>query len=90
MLGRLVLIFLQVAIGWAGAPFVRQHIPVSGTFDLFIYRLYRRHSGGFDHQGCRFAVTGSADDRVGRSVDCGGIRDIRLAAHSATSRRHDI
>jgi hypothetical protein len=37
MLGRLVLIFLQVAIGWAGAPFVRQHIPVSGTFDLFIY-----------------------------------------------------
>lgn len=37
MLGRLVLIFLQVAIGWTGAPFIRQHIPVSGAFDLFVY-----------------------------------------------------
>ncbi|MEQ1669735.1 MAG: hypothetical protein ABL893_02645 [Hyphomicrobium sp.] len=37
MLGRLVLIFLQVAAGWAGAPFLRQYIPVSGAFDLFVY-----------------------------------------------------
>lgn len=37
MLGRLVLIFLQVAAGWALAPFLRQYIPVSGAFDLFVY-----------------------------------------------------
>lgn len=37
MLGRLLLIFLQAAIGWAGAPFIRSHIPVAGAFDLFVY-----------------------------------------------------
>jgi hypothetical protein len=37
MLGRLVLIFLQVAAGWALAPFLRQYVPVSGAFDLFVY-----------------------------------------------------
>ena len=37
MLGRLVLIFLQVAIGWTVGPLVRQYIPVSGAFDLFVY-----------------------------------------------------
>ncbi|MEQ1653407.1 MAG: hypothetical protein ABL897_13025 [Hyphomicrobium sp.] len=37
MLGRLVLIFLQVVAGWGLAPFLRQYIPVSGAFDLFVY-----------------------------------------------------
>lgn len=37
MLGRLVLIFLQAAIGWTAGPLVRQYVPVSGAFDLFVY-----------------------------------------------------
>lgn len=37
MLGRLVLLFLQIVAGWFGAPILRSYIPVSGVFDLFIY-----------------------------------------------------
>ncbi len=37
MLGRLILIMLQVVAAWAGAPFLRQYIPASGALDLFIY-----------------------------------------------------
>ena len=37
MLGRLVLICLQIVAAWAFGPFVRQYIPVSGTYDLFVY-----------------------------------------------------
>lgn len=37
MLGRLVLIVLQVIAAWGAGPFVRQYIPVSGALDLFIW-----------------------------------------------------
>ena len=41
MLGRLILILLQVAAAWGAGPFIfnfiREFIPVSGKFDLFIY-----------------------------------------------------
>ena len=37
MLGRLVLICLQIAAAWAAGPIVRQYIPVGGAFDLFVY-----------------------------------------------------
>jgi hypothetical protein len=37
MLGRLILIALQVVVAWGGGPFLRQYIPVSGAFDLFVW-----------------------------------------------------
>ena len=37
MLGRLVLVCLQIAAAWAVGPIIRQYIPVSGAFDLFVY-----------------------------------------------------
>jgi hypothetical protein len=37
MLGRLVLIVLQIAAAWVAGPLLRQYIPVSGAFDLFVY-----------------------------------------------------
>ena len=37
MLGRPVLLFLQIVAGWFGGPIVRSYIPVSGVFDLFVY-----------------------------------------------------
>lgn len=37
MLGRLLLIFVQVVVAWGAGPFVRQYIPVSGALDLFVY-----------------------------------------------------
>jgi hypothetical protein len=37
MLGKLILILLQIAAAWGAGPFVRQYIPVPGAFDLFVY-----------------------------------------------------
>lgn len=37
MLGKLILIVLQIAVAWGAGPFVRQYIPVSGDLDLFIW-----------------------------------------------------
>lgn len=37
MLGRLVLLLLQVIAAWAIGPIVRSYIPVSGDADLFVY-----------------------------------------------------
>ena len=37
MLGRLILIVLQIVVAWGAGPFVRQYIPVSGELDLFVW-----------------------------------------------------
>ena len=37
MLGKLVLVALQIVVGWGAGSIVRQYIPVSGAFDLFVY-----------------------------------------------------
>lgn len=39
MLGRLILILLQIAIAWYGAPIIASHIPVPGDFNLFLYAV---------------------------------------------------
>jgi hypothetical protein len=39
MLGRLILLLLQIAIAWFVGPIVRGYIPVPGTFDLFVYAV---------------------------------------------------
>ena len=36
MLGRLVLILLQLAIGWFGAPQVLRYVPVGGDAQVFV------------------------------------------------------
>ena len=36
MLGRLVLILLQVSLAWYGAPQIMKHIPVNGDPRLFV------------------------------------------------------
>lgn len=37
MLGRLVLLLLQVVAAWGIGPIVRGYVPVGGNLDLFIY-----------------------------------------------------
>ena len=37
MLGKLVLVALQIVVGWGAGSIVRQYVPVSGAFDLFVY-----------------------------------------------------
>lgn len=37
MLGKLILIVLQVIVAWGAGPVVRNYIPSPGDFDLFIY-----------------------------------------------------
>lgn len=39
MLGRLVLLLLQIVGGWFGTNAVMQHIPNAGQFDLFIFAV---------------------------------------------------
>jgi len=39
MLGRLVLILLQLAIGWFGTPRVQHYIPVTGDPQVFVYAV---------------------------------------------------
>ena len=39
MLGRLVLLLLQIAGGYVLAPIVMSYIPVPGTLSLFLYAL---------------------------------------------------
>lgn len=39
MLGRLVLILLQLAIGWFGAPQVLRYVPVGGDAQVFVYAV---------------------------------------------------
>ena len=39
MLGRLVLILLQLAIGWFGAPQVLRYVPVGGDAQMFVYAV---------------------------------------------------
>lgn len=36
MFGRLVLILLQLAIGWFAAPHIKQYIPSLGQLDIFV------------------------------------------------------
>lgn len=39
MLGRLVLVLLQLAIGWFGAPEVLRYVPVGGDAQVFVYAV---------------------------------------------------
>lgn len=39
MLGRLVLVLLQLAIGWFGAPQVLRYVPVGGDAQVFVYAI---------------------------------------------------
>ncbi|MCL4767657.1 MAG: hypothetical protein KJZ80_15635 [Hyphomicrobiaceae bacterium] len=39
MLGRLVLILLQLAVGWFGAPQVLRYVPVGGDAQIFVYAV---------------------------------------------------
>lgn len=37
MLGKLILVILQIIVAWGAGPIVRGYIPVPGNFDLFAY-----------------------------------------------------
>ena len=39
MLGRLILLLLQIAIGWFGTNALMGHIPVGGPFELFVFAI---------------------------------------------------
>ena len=39
MLGRLVLLVIQLAAGWGLAPFVVRYVPGFGKLDIFVYAL---------------------------------------------------
>ena len=39
MLGRLVLVLLQLAIGWFGAPQVLRYVAVGGDVQVFVYAI---------------------------------------------------
>lgn len=39
MLGRLILILLQIAAGWFAGPFLFSHVPVPGGLGLFVYAI---------------------------------------------------
>lgn len=36
MLSRLILLLLQLAIGWFAAPMIKKHIPGFGNLDIFV------------------------------------------------------
>ncbi len=36
MFGRLVLVLLQLAIGWFAAPHIKQYVPSLGQLDIFV------------------------------------------------------
>lgn len=37
MLGRLILIALQIVVGWVGAPFLLKYVPIGGDVQVFIH-----------------------------------------------------
>lgn len=37
MLGRLVLVLLQIVAGWQIAPLIAKHIPALGSLQIFVY-----------------------------------------------------
>jgi len=37
MLSRLVLLFVQLVVGWLGAPYIVRYIPSLGYLELFVY-----------------------------------------------------
>ena len=39
MLGKLILILVQIAAAWLLGPVIRAQIPTGGTYDLFIYAI---------------------------------------------------
>jgi hypothetical protein len=39
MLGRLILILLQVIIAWIAAPIIAGYVPVPGAFSLFVFAI---------------------------------------------------
>lgn len=39
MLGRLILLLLQIAVGWFGTNAVMGHIPVGGPLELFVFAV---------------------------------------------------
>lgn len=39
MLGRLILLLLQIAIGWFGANAIMSHIPVGSPLNLFVFAV---------------------------------------------------
>jgi hypothetical protein len=39
MLGRLILLLLQIAIGWFGTNAIMGHIPVGGLLELFVFAV---------------------------------------------------
>jgi hypothetical protein len=39
MLGRLILILLQVAIAWFATPIIAGYVPVPGAFSLFLFAI---------------------------------------------------
>ena len=39
MLGRLILILLQVIIAWFAAPIIAGYVPVPGAFSLFLFAI---------------------------------------------------
>lgn len=39
MLGKLILLLLQMAAAWFVTPFIRAAIPVPGGYDLFVYAV---------------------------------------------------
>lgn len=39
MLGRLILLLLQIAVAWFAGPIIRGYVPAPGTFDLFVYAV---------------------------------------------------
>jgi hypothetical protein len=39
MLGRLILILLQVVIAWFTAPIIAGYVPVPGAFSLFLFAI---------------------------------------------------
>ena len=39
MLGRLILLLLQVVIGWFGTNAIMKYIPIGGQFELFIFAV---------------------------------------------------
>jgi hypothetical protein len=39
MLGRLILILLQIALAWFAAPLFAKHVPVPGNMQIFLYAV---------------------------------------------------
>ena len=39
MLGKLILILVQIAAAWFLGPIIRAQIPTGGTYDLFLYAI---------------------------------------------------